>query len=72
MRQGMPSRQKHLRHVAFAFVAGGLLTYMCISILGRAGPLEASGKLCHILTAYAYEQDQALHENFVSASHEQV
>ncbi len=43
MRQGMMSRQKHLQHVALAFVAGGLLTYVCVNLLGHAGTLDAKG-----------------------------
>ena len=37
------SRQKHLRHVALAFVAGGLLTYVCVNLLGHAGTIDAKG-----------------------------
>ena len=43
MRQGMTSRQKHLQHVALAFVAGGLLTYICVNLMGHAGTMEARG-----------------------------
>ena len=43
MRQGMLSRQKHVRHVALAFVAGGLLTYVCVNLLGHAGTIDAKG-----------------------------
>lgn len=47
MRQGAVARQKYLQHLAFAFVAGGLLTYLCVSVLGHAGTLDAGGEHLH-------------------------
>ncbi len=41
----MPT-QKYLQHVAFAFVAGGLLSYLCVTLLGHAGTLDAKGDAC--------------------------
>lgn len=45
MRQGMASRQKYLQHVALAFVAGGVLTYICVNLMGHAGRIDAKGDL---------------------------
>ena len=44
MRQGMTSRQKYLQHVALAFVAGGVLTYVCVNLMGHAGTIDAKGE----------------------------
>lgn len=46
MRPGTMPKQKYLQHLAFAFVAGGLLTYLCVTLLGRAGTLDAKGDAC--------------------------
>ena len=43
MRPGTMPKQKYLQHLAFAFVAGGLLTYLCVTLLGRTGTLDAKG-----------------------------
>lgn len=43
MRQGAMGRHRYLRHLAFAFVAGGLLSYLCVSWVGRAGTLDTRG-----------------------------
>ena len=39
----------YLQHVAFAFIAGGLLTYLCVTFLGSTGTVSARGKfsLCN-------------------------
>ena len=31
----------HLQHLAFAFIAGGLLTYLCVTFLGSTGTFIA-------------------------------
>lgn len=33
---GQP-KPKQFQHLAFAFVLGGLLTYLCTSLMGKAG-----------------------------------
>ena len=46
MRQGAMGKQRYLRHLGLAFVAGGLLTYLCVTLVGRAGTLDTRGKSC--------------------------
>lgn len=37
MRPGVMAKHVYLQHVAFAFIAGGLLTYLCVTFLGNTG-----------------------------------
>ena len=41
MRPGAMAKHMYLQHLAFAFIGGGLLTYLCITFLGSTGILIA-------------------------------
>ena len=44
MRPGAMAKHMYLQHVAFAFIVGGLLTYLCVTFLGSTGTCSARGR----------------------------